>query len=67
MFVASSISLRIGSILSDGIALDDGAEVPYEVMHDGVGTNVIGLFFGWSVGLISWGIAGGIDRYRMGN
>ena len=40
------------------MAYDEGAELPYEMMHDGVGENVVCLFFGWSSGLIFWWIAG---------
>lgn len=62
MFVASAVSNGIGYILNDGIAYDEGAEVPYEVMHDGVGANVFNLLFGWIVGFILWGIAGTLDQ-----
>ena len=56
-FVASALIHKIGFHLSDGIAYDEGAELPYEVMHDGVGDNVVNLFLGWSSGLIFWWVA----------
>ena len=57
-FVFATLSIKIGSLLSGGVAYDEGAELPYEVMHHGVGSNVVNLFFGWSSGLIFWWIAG---------
>lgn len=63
-FVASTLSNRIGYLMSDGIAYDEGAKVPYDVIHDGVGSNVMNLFFGWSVGLICWGVAKTIYQKR---
>jgi len=56
-FVVSAVANRIGFLLSDGVAYDEGVEVPYDVIHDGVGDNVVNLFLGWSSGLVFWGIA----------
>ena len=52
MTFAAALSIKIGSLLSGGVAYDEGAELPYEAMHDGVGGNVVNLFSGWSTGLI---------------
>ncbi len=53
----SAVANRIGFLVSDGVAYDEGVEVPYDVIHDGVGDNVVNLFLGWSSGLVFWGIA----------
>ena len=56
-FVVSAVANKIGFLVSDGIAYDEGMEVPYDVIYDGVGDNVVNLFLGWSSGLVFWGIA----------
>lgn len=53
----SAVANRIGFIVGDGVAYDEGVEVPYDVIHDGVGDNVVNLFLGWSSGLVFWVIA----------
>ena len=45
-FVFAALTIKLASLLSGGVAYDEGAELPYEVMHDGVGGNVLNLFFG---------------------
>ncbi len=57
-FMASSVSRQIGYTMSDGIAYDEGMEVPYNVIHDGSGDNATCLFLGWIVGPVCWMIAG---------
>ena len=56
-FAACSFTRHIGDRLNDGIAYDEGAEVDYLVMHDGVGDNVWCVLFGWSAGLVFLWIA----------
>jgi hypothetical protein len=33
--------------VNDGIACDEGTELPYEMLHDGIGNNAMDLFEGW--------------------
>lgn len=56
-FVAFTMSRHIRSFLHDGIAYDEGAEMPYLHMYDGVGDNVLCLFFGWTTGWVFHSIA----------
>ncbi|QQL44054.1 hypothetical protein [Sulfuriroseicoccus oceanibius] len=51
------MSNKIGLILAGSFAYDVGAEPPYGVMHDGVGSNIVNLLFGWAAGFLFWGIA----------
>ena len=63
-FVAASVANRIGAWFSDGIAYDGDAELPYEMLHDGVGNNALNLVAGWLLGFIAWGIASAITKNR---
>lgn len=57
-FASSALAHRTGFWVNDGVAYDEGAEVSYEIMHDGMGDNVLNLVFGWSFGLFAWRAAG---------
>lgn len=61
-FVATTISQRLGSWWFDGVAYDGNTEVPYLIMHDGTGSNVWNLAFGWLTGWIAYGIAKSLPR-----
>ena len=45
-FFVSSIAREIGYHQSGGIAYDEGVQVPYDIIHDGTGDNVVNIFLG---------------------
>ncbi|YCM46068.1 hypothetical protein V2O64_08565 [Verrucomicrobiaceae bacterium 227] len=63
-FVFSAIERDLGSYLNNGIAYDGAADLPYDVVHDGVGDNVVNLFLGWISGFIFLALANAIHGLR---
>ena len=55
---------RIGAYIDGGLAYDEGAELPYEMMYDGTGENAVSLFFGWIAGLIFLAIASALRKNK---
>jgi len=66
-FVAANFANKIGYWISDGVTYDGNAEIPYEILHDGVGNNAWNLVFGWIIGFIAWGVAGVLFKKRTGH
>ena len=63
-FVFSSMGRDLGYSLNDGIAYDETAQVPYDVMHDGVGDNAVNLLLGWASGFIFLALAKAIHGHQ---
>ena len=61
-FAAASFSNTLGYWISDGIACDEGVEMSYYILYDGVGNNAWNLLVGWLSGFIAWGVAMVIHR-----
>ena len=63
-FVFFAAGRKIGYLVNDGVAYDEGAEVPYDVMYDGVGDNILALFLGWATGPIFLAVGKAIAKDR---
>lgn len=63
-FVFFAAGRKVGYLVNDGVAYDEGAEVPYDVMYDGVGDNILALFLGWASGPIFLVIGKAIAKDR---